>query len=105
MNDVTRIHIQDEVTREIHSIILPKVYLRILLCCSAVFSCFESQYLTDKEIEECETMDMVLVNPDSNVWYLCFNSYAKQEENFLNFRGELKHPTEPKRRKIIDERD
>ena len=50
-------------------------------------------------------MDMVLVNPDSKVWDPHFNSYAEQEEKFLDFRGELKYPPEPKRRNIIDERD
>ena len=50
-------------------------------------------------------MVVVLVTPDSKVWDPYCDSYAKQEEKFLDFRGELKHPPEPKRRKIIDERD
>ena len=50
-------------------------------------------------------MDMVLVTPDSKVWNPHCNSYAEQEENFLDFRGELKHPPEPKLQKIFDERD
>ena len=87
MNYVPKIHIWNEVILEIDSIMLPPVDLRILIWISGVFSYYEQQYITDKEIEEFETMDMVLVNPDSNVWDLCFNSYAKQEENFLNFRG------------------
>ena len=50
-------------------------------------------------------MDMVLVTPDSKVWDPHCNLYDKQEENFLDFMGELKHPPEPKRQKIIDKRD
>ena len=59
----------------------------------------------DKDIEECETMDMVLVIPDFKVWDLHCNSYSEQEEKFLYFRGELKNPPEHKRQKIINERD
>ena len=90
-------------TRESHSIILPQVDLRIPLWISGVFSYFDSRSLTDKEIEYCETMDLVLVTSDSKFWYPHCNLYSEQEENFLNFRGELKHPPEPKRRNIIDE--
>ena len=50
-------------------------------------------------------MDMVLVTPDFKVWNPHCNSYAEQEENFLDFRGELKHNPEPKQRKNIDESD
>ena len=103
VNDVPMIHIWDEVTRESHSIILPQVDLRIPLWISGVFSYFDSRSLTDKEIEYCETMDLVLVTSDSKFWYPHCNLYSEQEENFLNFRGELKHPPEPKRRNIIDE--
>ena len=78
VNDVPRIYIWDEVTRESHSIMLPKVDLRIPLQLSSVFSYFESRSLTDKEIEECETMDLVLVTPDSKVWDPHCNSYAEQ---------------------------
>ena len=105
VNDVPIINIGDEVTHESHSIMVPRVYLRIPLWISGVFSYFDSRSLTDKEIEYCETMDLVLVTSDSKFWYPHCNLYSEQEENFLNFRGELKHPPEPKRRKIIDERD
>ena len=47
-------------------------------------------------------MDMVIFNPDSNVWNPHCNSYSEQEENFYDFRGELKHPHEPKQQKIMD---
>ena len=50
-------------------------------------------------------MDMVLVTPVSKVWNLHFYSCAEQEENFIDFRGELKHLPEPKHRNIIDKRD
>ena len=105
MNDVPRINIRDEVTHGSHSIMLPQVDLSIPLRLSGVLSYFESRYLTDKYIKECETMDMVLVTPDSKVWDPHCNLYDKQEENFLDFMGELKHPPEPKRQKIIDKRD
>ena len=75
---------------------LPQVDFRIPLRFSGVFSYFESQSLTNKEIEECETMDIFLVTLYYNVWYLHFNSYAEQKENFLYFRVELKLPPETK---------
>ena len=71
-------------TRKSHSILLPQVDLRIPLRLSGVLSYFESQYLTDRVIGECKTMDMVLVDPDSKVWNLHYNSYDEQEENFLD---------------------
>ena len=105
VNYVPIIHIRDELTRESHSIMLPKVNLMIPLRLSGVFSYFESRSHTDKEIEGCENMDIVLVTPDYKVWNPHCHSYAEQEENFLDFKGKLKHPPEPKLRKIIDERD
>ena len=50
VNDVPRIYIWDEVTRESHSIMLPQVDLSIPPQLSGVFFYFESQYLTDKGI-------------------------------------------------------
>ena len=50
VNDVPRMYIQDEVTRESHSIMLPQVDLSIPPQLSGVFSYFESQSLTDKGI-------------------------------------------------------
>ena len=105
VNDVSRIHIRYEVTRESHSIMIPQDYLRIPLRISGVFYCFEEPSLTDKDIEECETMNMVFVNTDSKVWDLHCDSYSEQEDNFVNFRRELKYPPEPKRQNIIYERD
>ena len=87
MNYVPKIHIWNEVILEIDSIMLPPVDLRILIWISGVFSYYEQQYITDKEIEECETMDMVLVTPDYKVWNPHCNSYAEPEEKFLDFRG------------------
>ena len=78
---------EDEVTRENHSIMIPHVDLRIPLRIGGVLFYFESRYLTDKEIEECETMDTVLVTPDSKVWGQHCDSYAEQEEKILGFRG------------------
>ena len=68
VNDVPRKHIQDEEARGSHSIMIPQVDNRIPLRLIVVLSYFESRYLTDKEIEECENMDMVLVTTDSKVW-------------------------------------
>ena len=105
VNAVPRIHIRDEVKRESQSIMLPQVDLKIPLRISGVFYCFEEPSLTDKDIEECETMNMVFVNTDSKVWDLHCDSYSEQEDNFVNFRRELKYPPEPKRQNIIYERD
>ena len=96
VNDIPRIHIRDEVTRESQSIIMTRVDLRIPLQLSGVFSYFESRSLTDREIEECDSMDMVILSPDSNTWDPHCDSYADQEENFLGYRGYLKHQPKPK---------
>ena len=84
---------------------MPQVDLRIPLRLSGVFSYFESRSLTDRDIEECDSMDMFLLSPDSNTWDPHFDSYADQEENFLYYRGDLKHKPEPKRQEIFFERD
>ena len=78
VNDTPRIHIRDEVTCESHSIMMPQVDLRIPLQLSGVFSYFESRSLTDREIEECDSMDMVILSPDSNTWDPHCDSYADQ---------------------------
>ena len=105
VNDMPRIHIRDELIRESHSIMIPQVDLRIPLRLSGVFSYFVTRSLTNKEIEECYGMDMVLITPYTKVWDPHCDSYADHEDNFLDYQGELKHPPEPIRRKIIDERD
>ena len=86
VNYVPRIHIRYEVTHESHSIMIPKFDLSIPMRISGVLSYFESRSLTDKDIEECETTDTVLVTPDSKVWDPHCDSYAEQEEKFLYFR-------------------
>ena len=105
VNDVPRIHIRDELIRESHSIMILQVDLQIPFQLSGVFSYFATRSLINKEIEEFDWMYMVLITPDTNVWDPYCDSYADQEENFLDFRGELKHPPEPKWREIIDGRD
>ena len=105
VNDIPRIHIRDEVTRESQSIIMTRVDLRIPLQLSGVFSYFESRSLTDREIEECDSMDIVLLTSDPKTWDPHCDSYADQDENFLDCRGDMKQQTKPKWRKIIDERD
>ena len=87
MNDIPRIHIRDEVTFGINSIMLPQVDLRIPLRLSGIFSYFESRYLTDTDIEKCENMDTPLFTPYSKVGDPHCTSYDEQEENFLDFRG------------------
>ena len=47
VNDTPRINIQDEVTCERHSIMMPQVDLRTPLRLSGVFSYFESRSITD----------------------------------------------------------
>ena len=51
VNDLPRIKIRDEATRESHSIMITQVDLRIPIQLSDVLSYFESLSLTDKEIE------------------------------------------------------
>ncbi|KAL7538844.1 hypothetical protein ACHAXR_009411 [Thalassiosira sp. AJA248-18] len=102
VNDVPRIHCGDEVTRESHSIISRRDNIRIPLRLKGVFSYFASRKLTSDELENCEEMETLCLTPNSRRWNPHCDSYANNDDSFLDFRGELQYPL-PKKRRLINE--
>jgi hypothetical protein len=103
VNDVQRIHLGENVTRESHSIMSEDPELRIPLQLKGVFSCFPTRALTEEEATACDEYPVVWLTPDARVWNPHCDSYAAaNERSFLDEEGELLYP-EPKRRKLIHE--
>ncbi|KAL7534954.1 hypothetical protein ACHAXR_006167 [Thalassiosira sp. AJA248-18] len=96
VNDVPRIHCGDEVTRESHSIISRRDNIRIPLQSKGV------RKLTSDELENCEETETLCLTPNSRHWNPHCDSYAQNDDSFLDFRGELQYPI-PKKRKLIDD--
>ena len=103
VNDVPKIHCGDGVTRESHCIIVKEPSLRIPLHLDGVFSCFNTRALNTEEQTNCDEYEYVMLSP-AGVWDPHDETYASNEDSFLDWQGEMIYP-EPKRRKIIDERD
>ena len=103
VNDVPKIHCGDNVTRESHSIISKDLDLRIPLMLRGIFSYFPTRALSAKEIDECEDLPVVCLTPNSRSWDPHCDSYATNEDTFLDFRGELVYPPPPKRRRLLEE--
>ena len=105
VNDVPRIHCGEGVTRESHSIIVEEPSLRIPLRLDGIFSQFATRGLTKEEQLECDCYEHIMLTPDSKQWDPYDESYADNEESFLDWRGELQQAVPRKRRLIFDDAD
>ena len=103
VNDVPRIHCGENVSEESHSVISKEPSLKIPLQLDGIFSSFPTRKLTHEEIENCEDMDSIFLTPDSENWDPYNDTYASNEDSFLDFRGELVYDPAPKRRKLFND--
>ena len=85
LSDVPKIHMQDP-TVEDHSMIFPDSKLRIPLMLWGIFSYFSSRAPTEDEWQECEH---VFLTPDGPNWDPHSDVYARNEENMLDWEGNM----------------
>ena len=105
VNDVPRIHCGEGVTRESHSIVVENPSLLIPLRLDGIFSQFVTRGLTKEEQLECDCYEHVMLTPDSKEWNPYDESYADNEESFIDWRGELQESVPRKRRLMFDDAD
>ena len=100
LNDVPKIHVPHAEAKD-HSIYFKEVDLRIPLSLWGIFSYFTSRKPSEKELEEC---DKIFFTPDGPEWNPHCDSYARNEENHLDWQGNI---IEPKHRRtvLIEEND
>ena len=106
VNDVPRIHTKsEELTDETHCIVSKgEVEMKIPMKLDGIFSYFPTRKLTHEEVEACEYIETVGLTPNGTDWDPYDSSYADQEESMVDFKGNL-IVREPKRRKVLDDRD
>ena len=85
VRDTPRTHV-DAPTNEDHTLHFPEEKVRIPLCLSGIFSCFETSMPTEQECEECE--DVLLLTPTFQ-WDPHNPAHAQNEKNIVNWRGEV----------------
>jgi hypothetical protein len=91
VNDVPKIHV-DEPSVEDHSIFDQESGLRIPLKLDGVFSYFPTRALNQNEIDNCEVYKDVFLSPDAPSWNPYDESYAMNEDSYLNHRGDMAYP-------------
>ena len=104
VNDVPKIHCQDPKVED-HSIFDPETLMRIPLKMQGIFSYFPTRSLTSVEIKECNAFDTVFLTPDSDSWDPYNPAYAEQEDEFLDYRGEMVYPRPTTRVELIKDVD
>ncbi len=52
----------------------------------------------------CDNLEFIMLSPNLNHWDPHDETYAQNDDSFLDFRGETVYPT-PKKHKLIGERD
>ena len=105
VNDIPRIHLGDEVTRESHSILSEEVDMRIPLRLRGIFSCFPTRALSPREIEDPGSMTAVMLTPDATTWNPHDDSWDEREDAFLDYQGELIEARPRKRSRLLEEDD
>ncbi len=93
VNDTPKIHAKDPSVVD-HSIFFKTNALRIPLSLWGIFSYFPSRIPTDEELDSC---DKIMFTPDSPDWNPHSDVYARNEENHLDWRGEMVEPQHRKR--------
>ena len=105
VNDVPRIHCEEDVTRESHSIIDEESGLIIPLCLRGIFSCFETRRITPDEVDDCNNMNVIYLSPDSPIWDPHDEVSSNNEDTFVDDEGEIIEPCQHKKRKLIHDDD
>ena len=99
-----RIHVK-EVTLETHSIMDRESDLRILLQLDDIFSYFPTRALNKDEMGDPGQYETVVLSPDAETWDPYDESYALNDDAYLNNRGEMVYPMPAKDHELIAEAD
>ena len=94
VNDTPKIQLKDP-TVDDHTILFEETNFRIPLSLWGIFSYFPTRTPTNDQIESCD--DVYLLTPNG-IWNPHSDAYAKNEENMLDWEGEM---VEKKHRKRI----
>lgn len=100
VNDVAKIHVKDPTVND-HSIHFENAGLRIPLLLCGVFSYFSSRAPTLMELEEVEDTNVLVATPDGP-WNPHSDVYATNEDNILDFAGQI-IPPHSRHRIVIDD--
>ena len=93
VNDMPKIHVK-EATTEHHSIYFSEHDLRVPLALWGIFSYFPSRKPSNNDLRDCE---FILLTPDGPDWNPHSDAYARNEESFLDWRGDLIEPKDQTR--------
>lgn len=88
VSDAPKIHVKNPTVND-HSLFFPGVDVRISLSLMGIFSYFPSRTPTRTELEECTVL---LMTPDGSSWNPHSDVYARNEENMLDWNGNMVEP-------------
>ena len=100
VNDTAKIHIKDPTERD-HAICFDIAELRIPLCLSGVFSYFPCRQPTLMDLTNAEDDRILLATPDGR-WDPHSDHYAQNEEQLLDFAGQMVPPEQRQRVVLAD---
>ena len=86
VNDVPKIQVNDP-TVEDHALVFKDGELRIPLSLWGMFSYFPSRKPTLEQVRQCE--DVYILTPDSDQWDPHTDVYARNEENMVDWEGNM----------------
>ena len=85
VNEIPKIHDRDP-TVETHSIYIDEISLRIPLQLWGIFSYFTSR---KPQLSEIETSEIAIISPDAPEWNPHSDVWSRNEEGFLDWKGEI----------------
>ena len=88
VHDTPKIQVTDP-TVEDHTIYFPNDDVRIALSLNGIFSYFPSRTPTRQELD---TADVLVLTPEGSTWNPHDSAYADNEENMLDWRGDMVEP-------------
>jgi hypothetical protein len=100
ISEIPKIHSKDPCVED-HSIYFKEVNLRIPLALWGIFSYFLTRLPSADELEEAE---LVMITPDGPEWNPHTDAYARNEENYLDWQGNIIQP-EHCVRTLVDQDD
>eukprot|EP00956_Cyclotella_meneghiniana_P034439 scaffold104886_cov86-Cyclotella_meneghiniana.AAC.1 len=105
VNDVPRIHCDDDLDSESHCIICREIGLKIPLRLRGIFSYFTTRALNQDELDAAEEYDLVYLTPDVSTWNPYAEGYTDLEDYYLADNGEVNEPPRKKRKELITPED
>ena len=85
VRDTPKIHVDDPTVSD-HAITLPDANLSIPLKLNGIFSFFHTRMPT---IAEVETLDPILITPDSEAWNPYSTHFAENEDSMVDYEGNI----------------